>query len=205
MFTVASGSSVLDNPPVLRQRVGQRIRAARERLSLSQEELGVRAGGLNKETINRIELGSNTTIETLQKVAEQIGMTIAERFSEDERDLARHTGPVSTIDAELDVADIRTGYEADAIPVIAEGEATPHGLIWTNTVVRHVVIEHIARPYDVDDKDAYGLLVIGDSMEPTFRKGHRLIVSPNSPIDDGDEVYAQLASGERLIKLAFRT
>lgn len=215
MFTVADVFSVRQNPgmpqPVppptaLRTRAGDRIRRVRELLDLSQEALGQKAGGVNKETVNRIEQGENTTLEKLGRVATALDLTLIDLFSEEEPDLSRHTGTGSTSDdAVPDPTDIRTGYEPDAIPVIAEGEATPDGLVWTTTVTRHVVIEYIARPHDVDDPDAYGLLVIGDSMQPTFRKGHRLVVSPNTPVEDGDEVYVQLTSGERLIKLAFKT
>jgi phage repressor protein C with HTH and peptisase S24 domain len=41
-------------------------------------------------------------------------------------------------------------------------------------------------------------------MLPVFKPGMTLIVSPNVPVNDGDEVYVQLLSGERLIKIARR-
>jgi len=204
---VASGLSAGQNPAVLFAKVGQRIRIAREKAGLSQEALAAKAGGLNKGTVNRLELGANTTMETIQRIADALGVEMLWFFDESGSDLPRHSVPVVPTgdDAAIDETDIRKGYEPDAVPVIAEGDATPDGLLWTNTVVRHAVIEYIARPHDLEDADAYGVLVIGDSMLPTFRKGHRLIVSPNTPIEDGDEVYVQLAGGERLIKIAHRT
>lgn len=208
-FAVAVGLSVGQNPPVdgavdVRKRAGDRLRTLRERLGLSQEALGKAAGGVDKETVNRIELGRNTTIDSIGKLANHFGVTLADLFDEEESDRLRHTGTGVRTDAVRDDADIRSGYVPDSIPVIAEGEATPHGMSWTNTIVRHVVIEYIARPHDVVDPDAYGLLVIGDSMVEKFHKGQRLIASPNEPIEDGDAVYVQLKNGERLIKLGFR-
>lgn len=205
-LTVAEPNWQVQNPNVLFERIGRKIRLARESVGISQEGLGEKAGGLNKNTINRIELGENFQFETIQRIAAALEIPVLWFIDEAQSDLPRHSAPVvPTDDVVIDPTDIRKGYEPDAVPVIAEGEATPDGLIWTNTIVRHAVIEYIARPHDIDDPDAYGILVIGDSMQPTFRKGHRLIVSPRTPVEDGDEVYVQLESGERLIKLAFRT
>lgn len=195
---------VRQNRAVL-DKAGRNIRALREDDGWSQEELGRRAGGLNKGTVNTIELGANTKIDTIAKLAKALRVPFPALFTEEASDLVRQRRTGEHSDVELDPTDVRSGYERDAIPVIAEGEATPEGLIWTTTVVRNVVIEYIAKPFDLDDKDAYGLLVIGDSMEPAFRKGHRLIASPNTPIEDGDEAYVQLVSGERLIKVVHRT
>lgn len=212
MLPVAPGLSVRHHWPVtlghhvelLRKRIGERVRQRREAMGLSQEALGTRAGGVNKETVNRIEQGENTTLDTMGKIAHAVGLSLVELFGEADPVPLRHGSTGLPTDVIPDDTDIKRGYEPDAIPVIAEGEATPDGLHWTTTIVRHVVIEYIARPHDVEDPDAYGLLVIGDSMQPTFRKGHRLVVSPNTPVEDGDEVYAQLKDGRRLIKLAFR-
>jgi phage repressor protein C with HTH and peptisase S24 domain len=196
---------ISDNPGVFQ--VGDVLRKLRTDKGWSLEDLAEKSG-VDKMTISKFERGlANARESTVTSLALAVGLSsAAELHAIAARDLPRHTGSVvrTPDDAVPEGNDIHRGYEADAIPVIAEGEATPHGLLWTTTIVRHVVIEYIARPYDLNDKEAYGLLVIGDSMEPVFRKGHRLIVSPNTPIEDGDEVYAQLATGERLIKVAFR-
>jgi phage repressor protein C with HTH and peptisase S24 domain len=62
----------------------------------------------------------------------------------------------------------------------------------------------MSRPYDVKDPKAYGVKVVGDSMIPMFRPGRKVVVSPNLPVANGDAVYVQLKSGERLIKIARR-
>lgn len=189
--------------------IGDNIK--RFRLAAGFEDQGTFADklGVPQSSVSRWETNVlKPSRINLVRIAVAVNRSVDDILDEhaNESDLASHTrtGVRTGDDAVLDETDVRRGYEPDAIPVIAEGEATPAGMSWTNTIVRHVVIEYIARPHDVDDPDAYGLLVIGDSMQPTFRKGHRLVVSPNTPIDDGDEVYVQLKTGERLIKLAFR-
>ena len=59
-----------------RKRIGQRVRLLRKQAGLSQEELGERAG-LGRTHIGRIEDGAyGSQVETLQQVAEALGMTL---------------------------------------------------------------------------------------------------------------------------------
>jgi phage repressor protein C with HTH and peptisase S24 domain len=53
---------------------------------------------------------------------------------------------------------------------------------------------------DVDDEHAYALEVSGDSMEPLFRAGDVLIVSPAARLRQGDRVVVKTKSGEVLAK-----
>lgn len=55
-------------PVMLLAVLGQHIRELREERGWSQEQLGKRAGGLNKETVNRVELGRDTRVSTLTKL-----------------------------------------------------------------------------------------------------------------------------------------
>lgn len=66
------------------------IRARRDDQGWSQEALGERARTprINKETINRIENGDNTSIDNLLAVADCLNITAAELFIG--RDLLRH-------------------------------------------------------------------------------------------------------------------
>jgi SOS-response transcriptional repressor LexA len=58
---------------------------------------------------------------------------------------------------------------------------------------------------DVQDENAYSLIIEGDSMEPAFSAGDRLIVSPNAIPRVGHYVVAQLLTGEIMFKKYFRT
>jgi phage repressor protein C with HTH and peptisase S24 domain len=59
--------------------------------------------------------------------------------------------------------------------------------------------DEIAFP-DVDDEHAYALEVSGNSMEPLYRKGDILIVSPSARVRQGDRVIVKTKSGEVLAK-----
>jgi phage repressor protein C with HTH and peptisase S24 domain len=52
----------------------------------------------------------------------------------------------------------------------------------------------------VDDEHAYALEVSGNSMEPLFRKGDLLIVSPAAAMRKGDRIVVKTRGGEVLAK-----
>lgn len=47
----------------------------------------------------------------------------------------------------------------------------------------------------------YALEISGDSMEPAYRAGDRIIVSPEAPVRRGDRVVAKTVDGEVMAKL----
>ncbi len=53
---------------------------------------------------------------------------------------------------------------------------------------------------EVSDPHAYALEISGDSMEPVFRDGDLVIVSPAAPIRRGDRVVARTVAGEVMAK-----
>ena len=94
---------------------------------------------------------------------------------------------------------IRGGFD---IAVVAEGDVLPSGNKWDEgEQQRPPILEWLARPGDLRDPSAYGVRIRGDSMIPAFRPNMTVIVSPESEVRDGDEVYVQLASGECLVRL----
>jgi phage repressor protein C with HTH and peptisase S24 domain len=54
------------------------------------------------------------------------------------------------------------------------------------------------------DPNAYALTISGDSMEPVFRAGDSIIVSPAAPIRVGDRIVARTAEGAVMAKLLIR-
>ena len=56
----------------------------------------------------------------------------------------------------------------------------------------------------VDDENAYALEVTGESMQPLYRDGDILIVSPNSATRKGDRVVLRTTEGEVLAKVLVR-
>ncbi|MBE9607680.1 helix-turn-helix transcriptional regulator [Acetobacteraceae bacterium H6797] len=53
---------------------------------------------------------------------------------------------------------------------------------------------------DIADPNAYALEISGDSMEPVFRDGDFVIVSPSAPIRRGDRVVVRTKEGEVMAK-----
>ena len=53
---------------------------------------------------------------------------------------------------------------------------------------------------EIGDANAYVLEISGDSMEPVFRDGDMVIVSPAAPIRRGDRVVVRTLSGEVMAK-----
>ena len=54
------------------------------------------------------------------------------------------------------------------------------------------------------DPNAYALEVTGDSMEPVFRDGDSIIVSPQANIRRGDRVVVKTKGGEVMVKVLLR-
>jgi phage repressor protein C with HTH and peptisase S24 domain len=63
--------------------------------------------------------------------------------------------------------------------------------------------DEIAFP-QVDDEHAYALEVSGDSMEPAYRDGDIVVVSPAAPIRRGDRVVVRTRDGEVMAKVLKR-
>ena len=86
------------------------------------------------------------------------------------------------------------------IPVIVEGAASPEGG-HDRRKEPAAAVQWISRPGDLQDPNAYGVLIRGDSMVPAHGPNTIALVSPDSRVQDGDEVYVQLVSGECLVRL----
>ncbi len=59
--------------------------------------------------------------------------------------------------------------------------------------------DEVALP-EITDANAYALEISGDSMEPVFRDGDIVIVSPAAPIRRGDRVVVRTVHGEVMAK-----
>ncbi|RNC80408.1 MAG: helix-turn-helix domain-containing protein [Phycisphaera sp.] len=54
-----------------------------------------------------------------------------------------------------------------------------------------VADEYLKVP-DIDDADAFGARVVGDSMEPEYREGDVVVFSPRSPVTSGTDCFVRL-------------
>ena len=57
---------------------------------------------------------------------------------------------------------------------------------------------------DTGDENAYALRITGDSMEPVYREGDVIVVSPASSVRRGDRVVVRLRDGEVMAKVLVR-
>ena len=53
----------------------------------------------------------------------------------------------------------------------------------------------------VMDKDAYALEITGNSMQPVYREGDTIIVSPAAEIRNGDRVVVRTKDGQVMAKI----
>ena len=160
---------------------GRLIREARKARKLSQTELGDRVG-TSQQQIGKIEKGTLNHSRFLRKIATELGLD--QRVVEPEDS----TSSTASIIPEADLRS-RTAY----FPVHAAAEGGPGELIVSSDPVQWVL-----RPNPlVGISRAYGLYVVGDSMEPVYRSGEIVLINPLSP-PQRDETFIFYAENERL-------
>jgi phage repressor protein C with HTH and peptisase S24 domain len=166
------------------------IDALARRYGLSASGLAKRAG-LDSTAFNRSKRVTQEgrarwpTTESLAKVLAATGASV-EDF-------------VDLLDA--DSAGLR--HEARPIPLIGFTQAGGGGFFDDGGFPVGGGWDQIRFPR-VDDDNAYALEVTGDSMEPLYREGDVLIVSPNSAARKGDRVVVRTTDGEVMAKVLVR-
>lgn len=79
------------------------------------------------------------------------------------------------------------------LPVLGTAEAGEDGAL---NIFAGDVIDRIGRPPGLSGaREAYAIFVVGDSMEPVYRRGDLLFVHPKRPPQIGDDVIVQLKAG----------
>ena len=149
----------------------------REKSGMNQLQFGLALGYREESAqsrISRYETGNRSpSKQTLQKMAKILQVTVEQLTSR-----FRNVEP----------AVLKTGR---AVPLIS----------WVQAGHWHEPEDHFRPgegegepvPSSTKDENAFALRVIGDSMEPEFREGDIVIVSPNSEPVTGDFVIAKVA------------
>ncbi|MBI4275874.1 MAG: helix-turn-helix transcriptional regulator [Rhizobiales bacterium] len=88
---------------------------------------------------------------------------------------------------------------AQAVPLIGFAEAGAGGYFDDGGFPVGKGWDEIAFPA-VNDEHAYALEISGSSMEPAYRKGDVIVVSPAAPIRRGDRVVVKTKKGEVMVK-----
>ncbi len=138
---------------------------------------------------------------TLVRIAKGLRCSVDQLLVGVDADYDRVREADSVPEAEPAPVDFAVETHAD-IPVVGEGRALPKGVTRDDRQSdRHGVVQWVSRPGDLSDPAACGVRIRGDSMLPAYRPNTIAIVAPGRRVQDGDEVYVQLESGERLIRL----
>ena len=88
---------------------------------------------------------------------------------------------------------------AQAVPLIGFAEAGAGGYFDDGGFPVGKGWDEISFP-SVDDQHAYALEISGDSMQPAFRDGTVIVVSPAAPVRRGDRVVVKTRNGEVMAK-----
>jgi phage repressor protein C with HTH and peptisase S24 domain len=86
-----------------------------------------------------------------------------------------------------------------AVPLIGFAEAGSRGYFDDGGFPVGKGWDEIAFP-SVNDEHAYALEISGNSMEPAYRKGDVIVVSPGAPVRRGDRVVVKTRDGEVMVK-----
>ena len=168
---------------LLREGKGATIRRVREEQGLSQAELA-KLAKTSQQTVDRIERGVVEHSRAYPRILEALGMPNRgfdadriqerlERIADNSRE--RHKANInenSTIESPLD----------SRIPVYSSGDGAGRRLV--NAVPRSYPVEFV--------DGAYGLVMLGNEMEPAVRNGEIAIVNPNLPPSPQCEVVVRI-------------
>lgn len=86
-----------------------------------------------------------------------------------------------------------------AVPLIGLAEAGTGGFFDDGGFPVGKGWDEIAFP-SVADEHAYALEISGDSMQPAYRRGDVIVVSPAAPVRRGDRVVVKTRDGEVMVK-----
>ncbi len=154
------------------------------RYSLSPSGLARRAG-LDPTTFNKSKRITREgkqrwpSTESVSKILEATGASLAEFVGE--------------IGAQNQSALARR------IPVIGYAQAGAHGYFDDAGYPAGTGWDEVLFPH-IGDSKAYALEISGDSMEPVYRDGDMIVVSPSANIRRGDRVVVKTTGGEVMAK-----
>jgi phage repressor protein C with HTH and peptisase S24 domain len=105
----------------------------------------------------------------------------------------------TTVDTFVSLITDRGGASTQAIPLIGLAQAGSGGYFDDGGFPVGKGWDEIAFP-SVNDEHAYALEVSGSSMEPAYRDGTIVMVSPAAPVRRGDRVVVKTRDGEVMAK-----
>jgi phage repressor protein C with HTH and peptisase S24 domain len=144
-----------------------------------------RRAGLDPTTFNKSKRVTRDgklrwpSTESLAKVLEATGSSLAQFVSL----IDTHAGGLPRRRIPV------IGYAQAGEPGVFDDRGRPAGDGW----------DEVAFP-EIEDPSAFGLEITGDSMEPSYRDGDVIIISPTTSVRRGDRVVVRLKTGTLLAK-----
>jgi len=99
-----------------------------------------------------------------------------------------------------DLATIIEGKRGTSAPLLGFAQAGNDGFFDDSGFPAGAGWDEVRFP-GLGAETVYALEISGDSMEPAYRAGDRIIVSPEAPVRRGDRVVAKTVEGEVMAKL----
>lgn len=170
--------------------LAENLKRIRKASGLSQGRLAEKAK-VSQQLVSRLEAGTDLTTKKLPQLASALGVTVTDLDPAYDIDrvevVATVPIPLAPAKADAFVPIITPG--ADLVgprdfPIYAAAEGGQGHMI-----VTFEEIERVKRPAILEGvKNAYGLLVSGDSMKPAYRHGDMALVHPGLPPQRGEDV-----------------
>ncbi len=153
--------------------IGDRVRERRLALKLSQPQLAKKAGGITYQAIQQLEAGGGT--KHLVPIARALG--VSAEWLQDGSGPAP-SGKVTPSRAAL----------AEKLKVLGMAECGADGWsLWNGDI-----IDVVDRPASLAGvASAYGVYVVGGSMEPRYFPGELVLIHPGKPVTLGAFVLVQ--------------
>ena len=161
--------------------LGQRIRARREELGLTQEQVAEQVG-IKQQSYQAIESGSVKKPRHLYEISVALKCDMAWLLSGKETEV-KNIEPIA--------------LKARQVPLISYVQAG----VWTESCeLRDLTgFEYIMTSLELSDK-AFALQIKGDSMEPEFKEGDVVIIDPAIKPIPGEFVVAMNGESEATFK-----
>jgi transcriptional regulator with XRE-family HTH domain len=187
---------------------GKKLAAARNRLAMTQKELGEAIGGVSDETISRVERQdvSGILAKRLPKLAAVLGLGLEQFKSafcppdapQPSETFSRKISDESLLPAGIDMFQSRPARLLPEFPV---------GIAASRRVDKMVDYSETDRPVDTADQRAFAAPVDGDCQAPKWRHGEVVIFSYDAVeregILPGNSYYIAFTDGSTTFKRVF--
>jgi len=103
-----------------------------------------------------------------------------------------------------DFAVMVAGRSGVSAPLLGMAQAGSDGFFDDAGFPKDTGWDQVRFPGGYDEEGLYALEIAGDSMEPAYRAGDKIVVSPTAQVHRGDRVVAKTHAGEVMAKVLGR-